>query len=201
MEDGETFGSVENCFISPNVGYFDIIGSSVREGFFDQQLDRHLEIDPCADKPSGCGPARHDLVHGEIFVVFSGGSGKAGGLGFVGHELIRGVRHGCFVFVGDKETRLDRRNHRAGVAEPFGKGFWLTAMLLSTLIPTLLRGTIAIAGALTLFMPVAAHRRHVDEDLQAWDHQDEKAQELALQRAKRLSPMGGQVSGSSQRWC
>ena len=39
-------------------------------------------------------------------------------------------------------------------------------------------------------MPVIAHRRHVEEDLQTWDHQDEKAQELALQRAKRYVANG-----------
>ncbi len=121
-------------------------------------------------------------------------------MGVVGHEVIQGVRHGCFVFVGDEETRLVRRNHRAGAAEPFGKGFWLTAMLLSRLIPTLLRRTMAIAGALTLLMPVTAHRRHFEEDLDAWDHQDE-SKSWRRSGPGAMSPMGSQASGSSQRWC
>lgn len=70
-------------------------------------------------------------------------------------------------------------------AEPFSKGLWLTAMLLSTLIPTLLHGAMAIAGALSLFTPVTAVRKSLAEDLEALDHLDEKTQALVLQRAGR----------------
>ncbi len=75
-------------------------------------------------------------------------------------------------------------------AEPFGKGLWMTAMLLSTLLPTLLHGVMAIAGAVTLFRPVTAARRSLAEDLEALDYLDEGKRALVLQRAGRYVANG-----------
>ncbi len=75
-------------------------------------------------------------------------------------------------------------------AEPFGKGLWMTAMLLSTLLPTLLHGVVAIAGAVTLFRPVTADRRSFADDLEALDDLNEAKRALVLQRAGRYVANG-----------
>ncbi len=51
-------------------------------------------------------------------------------------------------------------------AEPFGRGFWITAMLFSTLIPTVLHFGIAVASALT----AKSHSRKRTEWLAKIDH-------------------------------
>ena len=73
----------------------------------------------------------------------------------------------------------------AAAAAPFGEGLWVSAMLLSTLIPTFLHGAMAIAGALALFTPVTAARLKLADDLEMLDQVDAKQQNIILQRAGR----------------
>ncbi len=75
-------------------------------------------------------------------------------------------------------------------AAPLNDGLWLTAMLVSTLIPTFLHGVIVIAGALGLFVPVTTDRLKLADGLETLNNLGEQQRKLVLQRAGRYFANG-----------
>ena len=88
-------------------------------------------------------------------------------------------------------------------AEPFGPGFWLTAMLVTTLFPTLLHGLVLLASPLGLVFLPGKKRRDLAEMLELYEAANEGEQaairhEVAVwvTRGQLLAWLGGGLRGT-----
>lgn len=91
----------------------------------------------------------------------------------------------------------------SAAAAPFGAGFWLTAMLVTTLFPTLLHGLVLLASPLGLVFLPGKKRQDLAEMLELYDAANEGEQaairhEVAVwvTRGQLLAWLGGGLLGT-----